>query len=83
MPPVKGKTYRGTADAVFQNSHLLQDNDVEYVLVLSGDHVYHMDYRDLLRQHVDTDADLTIATVEHSLREASQFGVVEWIKASE
>jgi glucose-1-phosphate adenylyltransferase len=77
LPPANGKTYRGTADAVFQNRHLLQDDDVAYVLILSGDHVYHMDYRDLLHQHVATDADLTIATVEHSLREAYQFGVVE------
>ena len=47
------------------------------MLVLAGDHVYHMDYGDLLRQHVDTNADLTIATIEYSLDRASQFGVVE------
>src|SRR5204863_293310 len=64
-------------DAVFQNRQLLQDDSVEFVLILSGDHVYHMDYSDLLRQHVDTNADLTIATVEHPLKDASHFGVVE------
>ena len=76
LAPSSGKRYRGTADAVFQNAELL-DTDSEFVLVLSGDHIYQMDYRDLLRQHVETNADLTIATVEHPLQEASQFGVVE------
>jgi glucose-1-phosphate adenylyltransferase len=76
LPPVSGKRYRGTADAVFQNAELLND-DSEFVLILSGDHIYHMDYGDLLRQHVETNADLTIATVEHPLRDASNFGVVE------
>src|SRR5690348_12116696 len=66
LPPVSGKRYRGTADAVFQNVELL-NGDSEFVLMLSGDHIYQMDYRDLLRQHVETNADLTIATVEHPL----------------
>ncbi len=74
--PVSGKRYRGTADAVFRNLEVL-DVDSEFVLVLSGDHIYQMDYGDLLKQHVATNADLTIATVEHPLREASHFGVVE------
>ena len=74
--PVSGKRYSGTADAVFQNVELLKD-DSEFVLVLAGDHIYQMDYRNLLRQHVETNADLTIATVEHPLEEASHFGVVE------
>jgi glucose-1-phosphate adenylyltransferase len=73
---VSGKRYRGTADAVFQNAELL-NGDSEFVLILSGDHIYQMDYRDLLRQHIETNADLTIATVEHPLAEASHFGVVE------
>jgi glucose-1-phosphate adenylyltransferase len=76
LPPVIGKRYRGTADAVFQNAELLSD-DFEFVLILSGDHIYHMDYRGLLRRHIETNADLTIATVEHPLHEASNFGVVE------
>ena len=76
LPPVSGKRYRGTADAIFQNVELL-NTDSEFVLILSGDHIYQMDYRDLLRQHVETNADLTIATVEHPLKEASHFGVVE------
>ncbi|HET9215956.1 MAG TPA: sugar phosphate nucleotidyltransferase, partial [Terriglobia bacterium] len=68
---------RGTADVVFQNIELLQTDRTECVLVLAGDHVYHMDYRGFLRQHAETDADLTIATVEHPLRDASHFGVLE------
>jgi glucose-1-phosphate adenylyltransferase len=76
LPPVSGKRYRGTADAVFQNAELLND-DSEFVLILSGDHIYHMDYRDLLGKHIEANADLTIATVEHPLRDASSFGVVE------
>jgi len=75
-PPVSGKRYRGTADAIFQNAGLLND-DSEFVLILSGDHIYQMDYRDLLRQHLQTNAEVMIATVEHPLEQASQFGVVE------
>jgi glucose-1-phosphate adenylyltransferase len=75
LQPVNSKRYRGTADAVFQNTELLNE-DSEFVLVLSGDHIYRMDYRDLLRQHAETNADLTIATVEYPLDEASHFGVV-------
>jgi glucose-1-phosphate adenylyltransferase len=76
LPPVSGKRYRGTADAIFQNAEMLYA-DSEFVLILSGDHIYQMDYRDLVRQHVETNAELTIATVEHPLEEASHFGVVE------
>ena len=65
LPPTSGKRYRGTADAVFQNGELLESDNAEFVLILSGDHIYHMDYRGFLRQHIETDADLTIATVEH------------------
>jgi glucose-1-phosphate adenylyltransferase len=75
-PPVSGKRYRGTGDAVLRNAEVL-DDESEFVLILSGDHIYQMDYGDLLNQHVETNADLTIATVEHPLREASHFGVVE------
>jgi len=76
LPPVSGKRYRGTADAIFQNVGLIPAGS-EFVLVLSGDHVYEMDYRDLLRQHMETDADLTIAAVEYPLPEASHFGVIQ------
>lgn len=74
--PVNGERYRGTADAVFRNAEMLGDES-DFVLVLSGDHIYQMDYGDLLRQHLETDADLTIATVEYPISGASHFGVVE------
>jgi glucose-1-phosphate adenylyltransferase len=77
LPAMSGNRYRGTADAVFQNSALLESDSAELVLVLSGDHIYQMDYRDFLRQHMETGADLTIGTVEHPLGGASHFGVVE------
>ncbi len=77
LPPTSGKRYRGTADAVFQNLPMIESDRSANVLILSGDHVYEMDYRELLAQHVETDADVTIAAVEHPLREASHFGVVD------
>src|SRR6266446_506705 len=77
LPSTSGKRYRGTADAVFRNTELLESDDAEYVLILSGDHIYNMDYGGLLRQHAETGADLTIATVEHPAGNASHFGVVE------
>jgi glucose-1-phosphate adenylyltransferase len=77
LPPCSGKRYRGTADAVFHNLSLLQANRPDYVLILSGDHVYHMDYRELLAQHVQSGAEVTVATLEHSLSDANHFGVVE------
>jgi len=77
LPSTSGNRYRGTADAVFRNNELLESDDAEFVLILSGDHIYHMDYAGLLRQHTETGADLTIATVEHPVGNASHFGVVE------
>jgi glucose-1-phosphate adenylyltransferase len=77
LPPASGKRYRGTADAVFQNLPVIHSAVPEYVLILSGDHVYDMDYRELLARHVDAKADVTIATLEHPVQLASQFGVVE------
>ena len=69
--------YLGTADAVFQNLALLRADGCEYVLVLSGDHVYKMDYGKMLAHHVAQQADLTIACVEVPQREASALGVIE------
>jgi glucose-1-phosphate adenylyltransferase len=70
-----GKRYRGTADAVYQNLLLLQG--AQHVLILAGDHVYQMDYRKLIRRHLEADADLTLSTVEFPLKQASSFGVLE------
>jgi glucose-1-phosphate adenylyltransferase len=77
LPPGEGNRYRGTADAVFQNISTLRERRPKCVLILSGDQVYRMDYRELLRHHTETHADLTIATVEHPLTAAKHFGVVE------
>ena len=68
--------YKGTADAVFQNLDMLRRDDSDFVLVLSGDHVYKMDYGKMLAHHYQSGADLTIACHEVPLAEASAFGVV-------
>jgi len=77
LPPANGKRYRGTADAVFQNIPVLESGSPEFVVILAGDHIYDMDYRDLIQRHAETDADLTIAAIEHPLKEARHFGVIE------
>jgi glucose-1-phosphate adenylyltransferase len=77
LPPASGKRYRGTADAVFQNSSFLKFGGAEHVLITSGDHIYSMDYRPLLSQHVTSGAELTIAVVRCPASEASAFGVIE------
>ncbi len=68
--------YRGTADAVFQNLDMISRNQPKYVLVLSGDHVYKMDYGRMLASHVADEADLTVACLEVPREEASAFGVM-------
>lgn len=68
--------YRGTADAVYQNLREINHAKTDYVLVLSGDHIYRMDYGRLLAAHVERDADLTVACVQVPLHEASSFGVM-------
>jgi len=68
--------YRGTADAVFQNLDILRADGCAYVLVLSGDHIYKMDYGRLLAYHVSRNADMTVACVEVPLRESKSFGVM-------
>jgi len=68
--------YQGTADAVFQNLDLLRRNRPKYILILSGDHIYKMDYGRMLAQHVQSDADLTVACMDVPLNEASAFGVM-------
>jgi len=69
--------YRGTADAVFQNLDVLRRNRPKYVMILSGDHVYKMDYGRMLVQHAQNQADLSIACIEAPLDEAKSFGVME------
>jgi glucose-1-phosphate adenylyltransferase len=69
--------YRGTADAVFQNLNILRRDECKYVLVLSGDHVYKMDYARLLEEHAAREADATVVSVEVPLADARGFGVLE------
>lgn len=68
--------YAGTADAIYQNIGFLDQYDPEYVLILSGDHIYKMDYADMLAAHKAKGADLTVAVLNVSLEEASRFGIM-------
>ncbi len=68
--------YQGTADAIYQNISFLDQYDPEYVLILSGDHIYKMDYSDMLAAHKEQGADATIAVLDVSLEEASRFGIM-------
>jgi len=73
---VSADWYKGTADAIFQNIYLLRRHAPELVLVLAGDHIYKMDYNQMLHDHVDKGADMTIACMEVPLAEARGFGVM-------
>lgn len=68
--------YRGTADAISQNIDFIDQYDPEYLLVLSGDHIYKMNYDKMLAFHKERQADATIAVIEVSLKEASRFGIM-------
>ena len=72
----KKEWYQGTADALFQNIDIVQRHHPEYVLVLGGDHVYTMDYSEMLLYHVQTGADFTVGSIEVPVAEASSFGVM-------
>ncbi|MBR7184671.1 MAG: glucose-1-phosphate adenylyltransferase [Clostridia bacterium] len=80
LPPYQGKAggewYRGTANAIYQNLHFIRRYDPDYVLVLSGDHIYNMDYSKMLQAHREKGADVTIAVIEVPLEEASRFGIM-------
>ncbi len=80
LPPYQGKTrtswYKGTANAIYQNINFIKQYDPEYVLVLSGDHIYKMDYAKMLQYHKEHNADVTIAAYEVTLEEATRFGVL-------
>ena len=80
LPPYQGQNgadwYRGTANAIWQNMEFIDRYDAEYVLILSGDHIYKMDYAKMLAYHKEKGADCTIAVIEVSLEEASRFGIM-------
>src|SRR5262245_58590797 len=74
--PASMPAYSGTADALFRNMHLLNPHD-EHVLVLSADHIYDMDYRELLQYHVHSGADATVAAILYPIELSRQFGILE------
>ena len=79
LPPYTGTSaswYKGTANAIYQNINFIEQYDPEYVLVLSGDHVYKMDYARMLDFHKKKDADATIAVMEVPIEQASSFGIM-------
>src|SRR6187455_52624 len=69
--------YQGTADAVRKNLIHFLNHDFEYLLILSGDQLYRMDFRRIIQQHIDTDADITIATIPVGRRESQSFGIMQ------
>lgn len=78
--PYRGRSdqdwYRGTADALYQNRNFIRDEGCDILLILSGDHIYKEDYRDLIRFHQDKGADLTVAVRNVAQEEVSRFGIM-------
>ena len=68
--------YRGTVDAVTQNIDIVDSYDIDYIVILAGDHVYKMDYEIMLRQHIESKADVTVGCLTVDKSEASSFGVM-------
>lgn len=69
--------YQGTADAVTQNIDIVDDYDVDYIIILAGDHIYKMDYEVMLREHVESGADVTVGCLTVPRKEATAFGVMD------
>jgi len=76
MKAKSGEWYKGTANAIYQNIGFIDKYDPDYVLVLSGDHIYKMNYAKMLDQHKKTKTDSTIAVIDVPLHEASRFGIM-------
>lgn len=72
----EGNWFSGTANAIYHNINYLDQNNPEYVLIISGDHIYKMDYAEMLQEHKDSNAECTIAVLEVPLEEASRFGIM-------
>lgn len=80
IPPqqrVSQDWYRGTADAIYQNLYVIEHERPQHLFILSGDHIYKMDYSDMYRYHKEKNADATIAVIEFDRKQASSFGVLE------
>lgn len=86
LPPFmrakSGEWYKGTANAIYQNIDFIDNYDPEYVVLLSGDHIYKMDYADMLAKHKEHNADCTIAVLEVPIEEAHRFGILNLKKNS-
>ena len=76
MKAKSGEWYKGTANAIYQNLDFIRQYNPEYVLILSGDHIYKMDYSEMIRFHQDSEADCTIAVREVPWEDASRFGLM-------
>ena len=80
LPPYQrgksGEWYKGTANAIYQNINFIDRYNPDYVLILSGDHIYKMDYSEMLDFHVENNADCTIAVLNVNIKEASRFGIM-------
>ena len=76
MKAKSGEWYRGTANAIYQNISFIEQYDPEYVLILSGDHIYKMDYNQMLNAHIRAGADVTIAVRPVPWEIASSFGIM-------
>ncbi len=80
LPPFtsaeKGEWYKGTANAIYQNLNFISQFNPKYVVILSGDHIYKMDYSKMVKQHKKSKADATIAVIEVPWDEASRFGIM-------
>ncbi|MBQ8203896.1 MAG: glucose-1-phosphate adenylyltransferase [Clostridia bacterium] len=80
LPPYQGQKggdwYKGTANAIYQNLEFIARYEPEYVLILSGDHIYKMDYAKMIKQHIETNASCTISVMEVPFDEASRFGIM-------
>lgn len=80
LAPYQGQSgadwYRGTANAIWQNMEFINRYDAKYVLILSGDHIYKMDYAKMLAHHKESGADCTIAVLDVPIEEASRFGIM-------
>lgn len=80
LSPYQGKHssdwYKGTANAIYQNIHFIKQYNPDYVLILSGDHIYKMDYSKMLDAHIKAGAACTVAAIEVPMKEASRFGII-------
>ena len=80
LPPqqrIDENWYQGTADAVYQNIYSIERSNPDYVLILSGDHIYKMDYAELIQDHIDAKADITVGCIPVPIHEGDQFGVMQ------